>query len=216
MCPRRRGQGLVPRLVTARTGRHCPCPEASAHEAISACPLRRESHGSESAGRTSRREEGARATAPRCAAGGRARSSPARRARARLRQGRAGLGPSAHALRCGPPDAEAGVWARSGPARRTPGQHHPDRGLHLPRERRRAAGAETEPGRERVRTLPRRWAASSPTAHDPHGRPSQDRPRSHSAVTRPVQGDARVTQDTDEAGSGPFRVAPPNFLIIEN
>lgn len=76
MCPRRRGQGLVPRLVTARTGRHCLCPEASAREAISACPLRRESHGSESAGRTSRREEGARATAPRCAAGGRARSSP--------------------------------------------------------------------------------------------------------------------------------------------
>lgn len=72
MCPRRRGQGLVPRLVTARTGRHCPCPEASAHEAISACPRHRESHGSESAGRTSRREEGARATAPRCAAGGRA------------------------------------------------------------------------------------------------------------------------------------------------
>lgn len=76
MCPRRRGQGLVPRLVTARTGRHCPCPEASVREAISACPLRRESHGSESAGRTSRREEGARETAPRCAAGGRARSSP--------------------------------------------------------------------------------------------------------------------------------------------
>lgn len=201
---------MVLRPVTAGTGRHGHAPKCPSMKTLS----RVHSAGNSTAVKTQSKARGAGRGhgPPHAVLRGAVRSGTPARGTLTVcgRQGWPG-GPSLHALlqatgrRGRRPGAERtgtcarGLAASRAPHTQTPGQHHPGRGLDL-RQRRQAAGAESNARRKSVRVLRDTKCVLHRSARSSWGDRHRT-PRPLCALpARPVSGNSDVTQDTDLLG----------------